>query len=159
MYIYCSSYSDSHHFILWQELVVVPDMKLLLEMDQQGCSSFIQSVLCGDGCLLEESLSQGWNHCEVQDREEAGRDRAAKASLERTKITESNFADDVALYAVNGQAVEKVAVTFVTIAAWWGLTVSFEKTKMMLIGCLEGSLPIQLKSGVIALWIISLSWK
>ena len=50
-------------------------------------------------------------------------------------------------------------MTFVTIAAWWGLTVSFEKTKIMLIGCLEGNLPIQLKSDVIALWIVSLSWK
>ena len=31
-----------------------------------------------------------------------------------------------------------------------GLTVSFEKTKMMVMGCPEGNLPIQLKSGVIA---------
>ena len=100
-------------------------------------TSFIQSVLCGDGCLLQESLSQGSNYCEVQDREEAGRDRTAKARLEGTKITESKFADDAALYAATGQAVEKVAVTFVTIAAWQGLTVSFEKTKMMLIGCLD----------------------
>ena len=45
---------------------------------RQGCmyhgTSFIQSVLCSDGCLLEGSLSQGWNHCEVQDREESGRE-------------------------------------------------------------------------------------
>ena len=41
-------------------------------------------------------------------------------------------------------------MTFVTIAAGWGLTVSLEKTKMMSVGCPEGNLPIQLESGVIA---------
>jgi len=56
----------------------------------------------------------------------------------------------VALYAVTRQAVERVAVTFVTIAAGWGLTVSLEKTKMMSLGCPEGNLPIPLESGEIA---------
>ena len=54
--------------------------------------------------------------------------RTAKARLEGTKITESKFADDTALYAVNRQAVERVAVTFVAIAAGCGFSVSFEKT-------------------------------
>ena len=56
------------------------------------------------------------------------RDRTAKARLEGTKITESKFADDTTLYAVIRQAVERVAVTFVAIAAGWGFSVSFEKT-------------------------------
>ena len=77
-------------------------------------------------------------------------DRTAKARLEGIKITESKFADDAALYAVTRQAVERVAVTFVTIAAGWGLTVSLEKTKMMSLGCPEGNLPIPLESGEIA---------
>ena len=74
-------------------------------------------------------------------------DRTAKVRLEGTRIIESKFADDAALYAVIRQVVERVAVTFVTIAAWWGLTVSFE---MMLMGCPKRNLPIQLESGVIA---------
>ena len=41
-------------------------------------------------------------------------------------------------------------MTFVTTAAGWGLTVCFEKTEMMLMGCPEGNFPIQLESGVIA---------
>ena len=41
-------------------------------------------------------------------------------------------------------------MTFVTIAAGWGFTVSLEKTKMMSMGCPEGNLLIQLESGEIA---------
>ena len=52
--------------------------------------------------------------------------------------------------SLNRQVVEKVAVTFVTTAAGWGLTVSLEKTKVMSMGCPEGNMPIQLEDGVIA---------
>ena len=55
-------------------------------------------------------------------------DRTAKARLEEVVITKSKFADDVALFVVTRQAVEKVAGGFMAIAAGWGLTVSFEKT-------------------------------
>ena len=41
-------------------------------------------------------------------------------------------------------------MTFVTIATGWGLTVSFEKTKMMSMGCPEDNLPIELEIGVTA---------
>ena len=68
-------------------------------------------------------------------------DRTAKARLEEAKITESKFVDDVALL---------VAVTFVTTAAVWGLTVSLEKTKLLSIGCPEDNMPIQLEDGVTA---------
>ena len=92
--------------------------------------SFVQSILYSDACLLEESMSRGRSHCEYR----IGRGcleiyRIAKARLERRKITKSKFADDAALYAVTRQAVERAAVTFVTIAAGWDLTVSLEKLK------------------------------
>ena len=74
-------------------------------------------------------------------------DRTYKTRLEGTKITKSKFVDDAALYAVTRQAVERVVVTFVTVAVEWDLTVSLEKTKMILMGCPEGNLPIQLESG------------
>ena len=72
-------------------------------------------------------------------------DRTAKARIEETEITELKFADDAALYAVNRQAVEKVAMTFVTTEAGWRLTVSLKKTKMMSMGCSEAgdNIPIQ----------------
>ena len=51
--------------------------------------------------------------------------RTFKTRLEETKITESKFDDDVALYAVTRQAVEREAATFVTTATECGaLTVS-----------------------------------
>ena len=74
-------------------------------------------------------------------------DRTAKARLEEVVITESKFADDMALFVVTRQAVERVAGSFVTIAAGWGLTVSFEKTKMMSMGSPEDNLQIQLDAG------------
>jgi len=79
-------------------------------------------------------------------------ERTAKAKLEMTEITESKFANDAALYAVTRKAVESAAMTFVTTAVGWGLTVSLEKTKMMLMGCpeAEDNRPIQLENGVIA---------
>ena len=87
-------------------------------------ASFVQSVLCSNGCLLE-------GHCPgagVTERYRMGRklveDRTAKARLEEAEITESKFADDAALCAVTRLAVERIAMTFVTTAAGWDLTVS-----------------------------------
>ena len=45
---------------------------------------------------------------------------------------------------------EQVAVTFVTTAVGWGLTVSLEKTKLMSMGSPGDNVPIQLENGVIA---------
>ena len=43
-------------------------------------------------------------------------------------IKESKFADDATLFAVTRQAVERVAGSFVAIAAGWGLLlITFEK--------------------------------
>ena len=50
-------------------------------------------------------------------------DRTAKARLEDVVITESKLSDDAALYAVTRQVVERVAGSFVAIAARWGFTV------------------------------------
>ena len=75
-------------------------------------------------------------------------DRTDKARFEEVVITESKFADDAALFVVTRQAVERVAGSFVAIAAGWDLTVSFEKTKMMSMRSPENNLPIQLDAGV-----------
>ena len=75
-------------------------------------------------------------------------DRTGKARLEEVVITESKFADNVALFVAIRQAVKRVAGNFVAIAAGWGLTVSFEKTKMMSTGRSEDNLQIQLDAGV-----------
>ena len=42
-------------------------------------------------------------------------------------VTESKFADNVAVYATTREAFEQAAGEFVNTAAKWGLTVSLEK--------------------------------
>jgi len=78
-------------------------------------------------------------------------DRTAKAQFEVTDYR-VKVCGDAALYAVTRKAMESVVMTLVTTAAGWGLTVSLEKTKMMLMGCpeAEDNRPIQLENGVIA---------
>ena len=61
-------------------------------------------------------------------------DRTDKAKLNEVRITESQFADDVALYTGNRQAFESAASTFDAIANDWGLTMSTRKTKGMVVG-------------------------
>ena len=58
-------------------------------------------------------------------------DRTAKSKL---SVTESQFADDVALYANSRSTMESVAQKFVLEAREWGVTVSTEKTKGMAMG-------------------------
>ena len=70
------------------------------------------------------------------------------------RITESQFADDAAVYATTREALEQAAGEFVNTAAEWGLTVSLEKTKLITMGKElehEDSLPVQLASGEIAM--------
>ena len=64
-------------------------------------------------------------------------DRTAKAILESIQVTESKFADDAALYAVTRQAVERVAVTFVTIVAGWALLLVWKRLRSCLWGALK----------------------
>ena len=61
-------------------------------------------------------------------------DRTAKSRLSEMRVTESQFADDVALYATSRDSFESVAAEFVKVASEWGLTVSTEKTKGMVVG-------------------------
>ena len=105
---------------------------------------FAAMVACRRGCCPEAGVIVKYK----MGRKLVG-DRTAKARLEETKVTESKFDDDAALYAVTREAVERVAMTFVTTAAGWRLTVSLEKTKMMSMGCTEAR-SIQLEDGVIA---------
>ena len=79
-------------------------------------------------------------------------DRTAKARLQEVQVTESKFADDVALYATTRVVLEQIAGEFVRTAAEWGLTVSLEKTKLLTMGKQlepEDSLPVQLDKGEI----------
>ena len=61
-------------------------------------------------------------------------DRTAKSRLSEMRVTESQFADDVALYATFRDSFESVAAEFVKVTSEWGLTVSTEKTKGMVVG-------------------------
>ena len=79
-------------------------------------------------------------------------DRTAKSRLQEIRMTESQFADDVAVYAATREALEQVAAAFVNTAANWGLTVSLEKTKLLTLGKQlkpEDNLPVQLDGGEI----------
>ena len=60
-------------------------------------------------------------------------DRTAKSRLSQCTITESQFADDAALYTHSVTDMDAAAALFVTVATQFGLTVSFGKTKCMVI--------------------------
>ena len=79
-------------------------------------------------------------------------DRTAKRSLQEMCMTESQFADDAALYTNTREEMDQVAREFVRTAAEWGLTVSIEKTKLLVVGKdmrPEDSRPLQLDEGEI----------
>ncbi len=61
-------------------------------------------------------------------------DRTAKARLNGVRVTESQFADAMAVYATSRGDLESIAQKFVTGASEWGVTVSIEKTKGMAMG-------------------------
>ena len=61
-------------------------------------------------------------------------DRTAKTRLGVVKVMESQFADDVALYANSRTSMETVARKFVSGASEWGVTVSAEQMKDMVMG-------------------------
>ena len=61
-------------------------------------------------------------------------DCTAKSRLSEMRVTESQFADDVALYAISWDSFESVAAEFVKLASERGLTVRIEKTKGMVVG-------------------------
>ena len=61
-------------------------------------------------------------------------DRTAKSKLEVVRETETQFADDVALHFSSRSDFEIVAKIFVDMAKQWGLTVSTQKTKGIVVG-------------------------
>ena len=61
-------------------------------------------------------------------------DRTAKSRLLKAQVTESQFADDLALYAVTRTAFESASKSFVEVASYFGLTVSLPKTKGLAVG-------------------------
>ena len=61
-------------------------------------------------------------------------DRTAKSKLEVVKSTETQFADDVALYSSSHSNFEMAAKKFVEVAKTWGLTVSTQKSKGIVMG-------------------------
>ena len=79
-------------------------------------------------------------------------DRTAKSRLECIRVTESQFADDAAVYTTTREDFEHSTAKLVDTAASWGLTVSMEKTKGMAVGHHDNgsdTLPVQLAGGQI----------
>ena len=71
-------------------------------------------------------------------------DRTAKSRLSATRVTESQFADDAALYATTRERFERMTSEFILCAQRWGLTVSIRKTKGMAVGQPTSVDPVQL---------------
>ena len=79
-------------------------------------------------------------------------DRTAKSHLSEVRITESQFADDAAVYASTRAVFERTTSEFVKAASEWGLTVNIQKTKGMIIGQqmnASDSMSVELDSGSI----------
>ena len=77
-------------------------------------------------------------------------DRTAKSRLLKVQVTESQFADDLALYAVTRTAFESVCKRFVQVASFYGLTVNLPKTKGVAVGAAVGegdNSPVVVESG------------
>ena len=77
-------------------------------------------------------------------------DRTAKSRLSTTRITESQFADDAAVYAATWEAFEQATTEFVQTASRWGLTVNIRRTKGVAVGRLipaPDTRPVQLEDG------------
>ena len=77
----------------------------------------------------------------------------SRSRLQEVRVTEAQFADDVAVYAATREMLKEVVGEFVRTAADWGLTVSLEKTKLLTMWKQlkpEDNLPVQLDGGGIA---------
>ena len=79
-------------------------------------------------------------------------DRTVKSKLHHMKITESQFADDVALYARTGSAFKTVGMNFVEVESQWRLTVGLAKTKGLAVGAEteeDGTVSVRVQGEVI----------
>ena len=61
-------------------------------------------------------------------------DRTAKSRLLKVHVTESQFADDLAMYTVTREALVSASKRFVRLASFFGLSVSLPKTKGLAVG-------------------------
>ena len=61
-------------------------------------------------------------------------DCTAKSRLSEMRVTESQFAVNVALYVISRDSFESAAAEFVKMVSEWGLTVSTERTEGMVVG-------------------------
>lgn len=79
-------------------------------------------------------------------------DPTAKTRLSSANITESQLADDPAIYSVNRSVFEEPSKKFVRTSSEWGLSESTEKTKDLAMGKIrdeDKTTPIQLYNGLI----------
>ena len=65
-------------------------------------------------------------------------DRITKSQLDEVCLTESQHADDAAVYATSLDTFELTTRGFVRSASKWGLTVSIGKTKGLVVGTISG---------------------
>ena len=118
---------------------------------RQGCTLALTLLICTSvlwwhvgelGVLRQESQSGTGLGGSLWAAEEQTKSRPLKLTM-----TESQFVDDVAVYATTTEELEQVGAEFVKTAANWGLTVSLEKTKLLTLGKqlkLEDNLPVSL---------------
>ena len=80
-------------------------------------------------------------------------DRTAKSKLPRAQISESQFADDLALYAVDRGVFKSPERKFVEVGSQFGLTVSIPKTKGLAMGavCESDGSPVDVGAGMVEL--------
>ena len=74
-------------------------------------------------------------------------DRTAKTRLSEMRVTETQFADDAALYATTRDAFESAAAGYEKVADDFGLKLSVEKTKGMIVSNELDVEPVQVKGG------------
>ena len=74
-------------------------------------------------------------------------DRTRKSRLPEMSLTESQFADDAALYATSWSDLQVLSGEFAACASRWWLTVSLQKTKAMVVNCAGDALPVDVPVG------------
>ena len=83
---------------------------------------------------LVEWYHTGGNVVLKDNSETACWDRTAKSRLSEDRISESQCADDIAVYATTRKAFDIATSEFIHAASIWGLSVSDRKTKNLVMG-------------------------
>ena len=105
---------------------------------RQGCTHML--LLCST-CISLLSWHPG-----RMGRKPVG-DRTAKSRLQPATRTESQFADNAALYTTSHHHLTALANEFVGCASSWSLTVSISKTKALYVNCPDAPLTVPLVDG------------